>query len=410
MKRSHIASLAALSLLLAGCPSPAPQGVSGNDTIKIGYMNPLTGDDAAYGQSYLDAVRLAVQHVNAAGGVNGKPLEVLIGDDQGDPDTGVTIAQDLLAKGSIAIVGPGYSGVALKVVQDVLKPANVAAVSPSAATTAFSQVDDGGFFFRTVATVALDAKNLFRLMRDDGNQKLGVLYRSNAYGTSFADAFIAAGQAEGVTVTRIAYADSDNPDYNAVRSAMVDRDAVAMVSYPGDGGVLINDYYKAGDDQTIGLKWYYADSMTDYASRMTDVEKPRFEGSKGVTQIMDSPYLNDFKDALKAKSQVEYSSGAEAAYDATMLIALSLVKGGVNQKQAVTTHMVDVSVGGTKQEGWGQAGFQDAVAKLKAGIDLDYDGVSGHCDLDATGDRVDAKDIVWQWQDGKMVKTGPVME
>ena len=261
-----------------------------------------------------------------------------------------------------------------------------------------------------MATVALDGKNLYRLMRDDGKQKLAVLYRSNAYGTSFAEAFIAAGQAEGVTVSRIAYADSDNPDYNAVRSALVGRDAVAMVSYPGDGGILFNDYYKAGDDQAINLNWYFADSMADYAARMTDAEKPRFEKAKGVTQIMDSPYLEAFKEALKARSQVDYSSGAEAAYDATMLVALALVKGGVNQKEAVTQHLVDVSVGGTKQEGWGQAGFQDAVAKIRSGTDFDYDGVSGACDLDASGDRADAKDIVWEWQDGKMVKTGPVME
>ena len=81
------------------------------DSIKIGFNAPLTGFAAADGKSALNGAELAVEQVNAAGGVNGDQLELVVYDDQASPKESVPIAQKLIEKdGVVAAVSGSYSG------------------------------------------------------------------------------------------------------------------------------------------------------------------------------------------------------------------------------------------------------------------------------------------------------------
>ena len=85
------------------------------DSISIAAEGPLTGDQASNGQDMLNGVKLAAQQVNAAGGVNGKQINVIAVDDQADPAVGKTVAQATVDAGlAKAVIGPYNSGVGIQ--------------------------------------------------------------------------------------------------------------------------------------------------------------------------------------------------------------------------------------------------------------------------------------------------------
>ncbi len=92
---------------------PAPvqqptQGVSG-EPVTIAFGGPITGPDAAYGKYLTDAAKLAVKHINDSGGINGHPLELLLGDTQDDPAQTALVAQKFVDNSKVMAV-IGYFG------------------------------------------------------------------------------------------------------------------------------------------------------------------------------------------------------------------------------------------------------------------------------------------------------------
>ncbi len=404
MKRLRYLVPGAMSLLLVGCPTPG-KDVSATDTIKIGFIAPLTGGDASLGQGGLNSAKLAIEQINAAGGVNGKQLELLVKDDAGEIASGVAAAQELKGKGVVAVIGPFYSGIAKAAVEQVFKAAGIPAIGPSTTSSALTTFDDGGQFFRTIASDAIQGKALSKLIRQDGKSKLAIFYRDNTYGSPFAEVLAAdfASHA-GHTAVKINYGDSDAPDYSAFKSQIGDATAIAVIGYTVDGAKLFGDWAKA-QDQFGSLPWYFSESFKDatFAENISDATK--LEAMTGTYPVSDGAHLAAFHAAYKQRFGEDAGYFTENTYDATMLLALAMVQGGANTSAAVQQNLIAVSKGGTQQNGFGADGFKDSVAKIKAGTDFDYEGASGTVDLDENGDVMAASYVVWKWQGGQPVNT-----
>ena len=94
-----IAAAGVAAVLLAGtAPSWA-------DTLKIGVLVPTTGSEATYGQDMANAVQIAIDEINKAGGVNGNQLAMVVGDDGCDPQQAVNAATKLASSGIVGVVG-----------------------------------------------------------------------------------------------------------------------------------------------------------------------------------------------------------------------------------------------------------------------------------------------------------------
>src|SRR5262245_552959 len=72
--------------------------------VKVGVFGPMTGDAAAYGQSLKEGVEIAVKEVNAAGGVLGKKIEIIYGDDTGKPEQAVNVAMRLATRDEVTVM------------------------------------------------------------------------------------------------------------------------------------------------------------------------------------------------------------------------------------------------------------------------------------------------------------------
>ena len=100
----------ALALVVAGCSSVAAPDGNGNGAIVIGLQGPMTGEYAAEGIGYRNAVTMLVDQTNAAGGINGRKVQLIIEDDKGDAQESALVADRLVAKNVMAVIGAWNSG------------------------------------------------------------------------------------------------------------------------------------------------------------------------------------------------------------------------------------------------------------------------------------------------------------
>ncbi|SHI55814.1 branched-chain amino acid transport system substrate-binding protein [Malonomonas rubra DSM 5091] len=179
-KFTVLLSTAALLLSLATAGFAA-------DTIKLGVAGPHSGDLAPYGIPSMKAAQLVVKKINAAGGVLGKQVELLIQDDQCKPEMATNAATKLVTDGAHVVLGHICSG-ATKAALGIYNDAKVPVMSPSATNPALTQSGDYPNFFRTIASDDMQARMAVDFTINDlGMKKVAVLHDKGDYGKGFAE-------------------------------------------------------------------------------------------------------------------------------------------------------------------------------------------------------------------------------
>jgi branched-chain amino acid transport system substrate-binding protein len=184
-------------------------------TVKIGINLPLTGADAHDAELIKDGAMLAIDEANAAGGVDGYKIEVLLLDDgtatagQYDPAQAATNARKMVAdKGVVAAIGPQMSGSG-KAMSPILSQGGLATVTPSSTNPDITDPRFAGqyrpkgkaIYFRTVTTDAFQGPNMANFFADTLKVKsVYVLDDSGAYGVGLADAFQKQAEKRGIKV------------------------------------------------------------------------------------------------------------------------------------------------------------------------------------------------------------------
>ena len=148
--------------------------------LRLGLLVNLSEGAPARAVERQRAFELAIQHVNAAGGVFGQQVEFVVGDSTLDPEKAVAEARRLVEEEGVhALVGPTSSANALAVAEQVSGPASIPTVSPSATSPALTLVNDEDFFFRTTLSDGAQGPVLARVAREQGFDNVGVLYRDD---------------------------------------------------------------------------------------------------------------------------------------------------------------------------------------------------------------------------------------
>jgi branched-chain amino acid transport system substrate-binding protein len=213
-------------------PAPAA-GASVDGVLTMGTLLPVTGDLAFLGPPEVAGARLAVEDINAAGGVLGQDV-VLVEGDSGDTNQDIANPEvdRLLAQGADAIFGAASSAVS-KLVIDKITGAGVIQFSPANTSPDFTTYDDGGLYFRTAPSDLLQGKVLADQLIAQGNETVGILYRQEAYGEGLANAVKENFEAAGGTVEPFsAYAvDTENFDADVDALVAADPDAIVVIGF-----------------------------------------------------------------------------------------------------------------------------------------------------------------------------------
>lgn len=154
-----------LMLVLSAC---APQ-----EPIKVGFSAELTGGRSDLGVDGRDGVQLAVEIINEQGGINGRPVELIVKDDKGDPEVARQVDAELAKAGVVAILGHMTSG-QTSAVFDQNNQAQVVMLSPTASSIDFSNKAD--HFFRVIPTNEFMGQALAKHIAAKGFSSLAIVY------------------------------------------------------------------------------------------------------------------------------------------------------------------------------------------------------------------------------------------
>ena len=390
-----IALVAALGLATAACGSSSKNSGSStssttagsNNTrgnvdgqLVIGALLPQSGDLSAIIKSLQTPVSMAIDEINAAGGVNGKPVVLKQADDGTSADVASASLDTLLTSDKVdAIVGPASSNTALGII-DKIKTNGVVDCSGSNTTAALSVAGGaaGGYYFRTAPSDNLQGPALAQLILNDNKHKVAILTRNDSYGTGFGASLSKALKDGGADVVVNSAYDPKAADYKADVGKVVGKgaDAIVVIGFNDDGGKIVKEMIA----QNVGPKQiqiYTADGMqgSSFYKGVDPANPAVVEGIKGTAPTaapsgVTHPFIDAFK---KTGIDTIFSS---YYYDCTILIALAAQAAGSDDPAKIKDKMLEVSSGGTKCQT-----FKACSDLIKAGTDINYDGASGPVDL-----------------------------
>lgn len=364
----------------AGTTVPAAEG---DGVLKIGYLLPETGQLAFLGPPMIDGVKMAVEEINAAGGINGQDV-VLVGQDDGtDADVAGGATDKLLAEGVDVIVGAAASGVSLAVI-DKITGSETVQCSPSNTGLQFTNYDDGGYYFRTAPPDNLQAQVLADLMVADGAERVVVIGRSDEYGEGFANALADELEALGVEVVDVIIFDPTATSFQAEAQQISDAapDAVAMISFD-EGGQVIQAAIAAGVGPDA-VQWYGTDGIqsSTFYEKVDPNNAAVVEGIRG-TAPSAAPADGEatFRERFEAFSPGTDTIYSGHAYDCVAVAALAAAEAGADAGPSIQSRMVGVTKDGEKC-----TLVAECLEMIADGTDIDYDGAAGPLDFVDAGE------------------------
>ncbi|MEN9969840.1 MAG: hypothetical protein RLZZ229_48 [Actinomycetota bacterium] len=389
-----VALVASAALALSGCAStPASEYAAGDGVLKLGGVLPLTGALAFLSPPEIAGVELAVEDINAAGGVLGKPVEWSVEDssDGDHPEIAPASATKLLSEGVDAIVGAAASGVTRLIIDQVTKSKTVQ-ISMSNTAPDLTDWKDGGYYFRTAPSDLLQGAIVGNQIVADGNENVAIIYQQTAYGEGLEAKAKAVIEAAGATVvSSLPFPEAEtNFDTIVDQTIAAGADSVLVVSYD-EIKKIVPALQKKNFD---GSKIYFVDG--NLANFSDQAWKGYVEGAKGTLPggQLDDAFKARAVDIYKKNHNAELTEFAYLAesYDAVILLALAAEQAGNDSGEAIAANMQSVSTGGEKV-----TNFADGLAAIKAGKDVDYDGFSGPIEFDDNGDPTGASIGIHQY-------------
>jgi branched-chain amino acid transport system substrate-binding protein len=409
VKRGVVAALILIVPLLTTLLGPSARAQDEPGPLRVAVLFPFTGDLSDFGDPFLNAAQLAVDQINAGGGVNGQPMELVQGDSATSPQQAVEEARRLIElEGVSAIVGPAGSGETLPVAESVTGPAGVLEVTMSATSPALTIANDNDFLFRTVISDAAQGVVMADLAREQGYGSACVLYVNNAYGQGLNDAFAERFTAEGGTITAQVPHEQEQASYASEIASCTEGgpDVMVAAAYPESGRVFLRELVEGGDVPAL----IFSDGLQSpdmFAELGWDV----FEGSYGTAAgAPETDAAASFEQAWQeAYGEVPAVPYLREINDAIYLIALAAEQAGSTDSVAIRDALREVASEPGTVVGPGQEGWQAAVASIDAGEDVNYEGAAGPVDLDENGDVSRGTIIIWQVQ-GEAIETADSRE
>lgn len=231
---TKLSTLTAAILLATG----AGAAMAAEGPIKIGVQAPITGEYAAEGQGIENGVRLLVKQQNAAGGLLGRQIEVIVCDDEGKASQAAICGRKLVNDGVIAVIGTYTSGAALAAAP-IYAAANVIQTSDGTS----DELTQRGWktFFRNAPPNSDEAEfvaNYFVKVKK--YQRIAVLSDHSSYATGLAKATVEAIKKEGGNIIAEDFINAGTQDYSAVLTKLKSKnpDVLFFSGYYTDGGLI----------------------------------------------------------------------------------------------------------------------------------------------------------------------------
>lgn len=183
-KTAGLALAGAAALALAACGDNG--GTPAVETVKIAVAGPLTGPNAAFGAQLRNGAIQAVEDINAEGGINGKQVELVFGDDVSDPKQGVSVANKFAGEGVKFVIGHFNSGVSIPA-SDVYQENGILMITPASTNPTITERNMWNVF-RVCGRDDQQGTVAGRYIADNlSDKKIAIVHDKTPYGKGLAD-------------------------------------------------------------------------------------------------------------------------------------------------------------------------------------------------------------------------------
>lgn len=297
-----------------------------SDTYTIGFIGPLTGDNANYGIRCSNAARLAIDEINAAGGIDGKQLALIAENSLGTVDGAIAAYEKLVYSDNVcAIIGPVFTSPALAVAQRCYED-GIVMVSPSATHKDVTAVGD--YVYRTVPSDSLQSEVAAHYFYEVlGYRNIACLYAMNDYSQGLATGVEEIFTELGGTVSAMETCMVGDKDFRTQLGVIANTDAEAIYipNYTVEDAQILEQAYQLGMD----LPFLSSDGFSD--PEIYNLAGDFTDGViyVGPAQAEASTLLADFQEAYSAAYNGDMpDSFATNAYDATYILAQAIDRAG----------------------------------------------------------------------------------
>ncbi len=366
----------ALAMLAVAQPAAA-------EDVNMGFMVGYTGDMGPWAPALDNAAKLAVEEINAAGGVLGKPVKLFSEDNESTVEGGVRGARKLVSVNKVsAIIGPESD--VIMALKDFAKDNAVPIISTSAGTSALDKIGGTGrFLYRTNASDSFIGVAAAKLMLETLGHKEVAILVENVEGTqSTADAFIKNYEKFGGKITKKIVLSPGQATYHSELADLAASKPKVVVLAAGQitGVNIVKQAYQRGYE----WPWYATVELQNpdfVASAGAEVVKGTVSAVPG--QRDDDPSWMRFSERYKAKYGEAPQTGFYQAetYDAIILAALAMEAAKSAAGKDIDAQLTAVAAA----PGEKVSTYEEGVKLLREGKDIDYNGASGTVDFNEFG-------------------------
>ena len=288
-----VLALLSLAGLCVVCGCKRDDGGASANEIKIGHFASMTGDTATFGVSADEGLRLALEEINAKGGVLGKPVKVITEDDRSQADEAKTAASKLINRDHVvALVGEISSSKSIAAAP-VAQEAKIPMVSPGSTNPKVTEIGD--YVFRVCFIDPFQGTAMANFaMKDLKAKRLAVLYPVNSdYGVGLRDFFEeAVKKAGGQIVADVSYTEKSDVDFKSQLTKIknANPDAIYMSGYYTEAGLIARQARELGltcpllggdgwdSDQTVKIGGKAVDGCYFSNHYSPDEQRPEVQG------------------------------------------------------------------------------------------------------------------------------------
>ena len=369
MKKKLVTTLLGASLLLAACggeKAAEKPATAEAETIKIGALGPLTGGVAIYGISATNGLKLAVDEINANGGILGKQIELNLLDEKGDSTEAVNAYNKLVDWGMVALVGDITSKPSVAVAE-VAAQDGIPMITPTG--TQLNITEAGSNVFRVCFTDPYQGEVLAKYTKDKLGAKTVAIISNNSsdYSDGVANAFAKEAEAQGIqVVAREGYSDGDK-DFKAqlTKIAQQNPDVLFVPDYYEQDGLIAIQAREVGIKSVIvGPDGWDGVVKTVDPSSYAAIEDVFFANHYSTKDSNEK--VQNFIKNYKEKYNDEPSAFSALSYDAAYILKAAIEKAGSTDKEAI----------------------------VKAIKEIEFDGITGHLTFDEKNNPVKGITII----------------
>lgn len=290
--------------------------------IYIGILAPITGTQAVMSEDLITGSRLAQEEINAAGGVLGRRLELIIEDTETRPAPGMDAARKLVGVDRVPVISGGFSsGVALPIAK-YLQERGIVGVFQPPTSPLFREV--GSYIFLTNVLDNYKGKVIAEFaVEDSGKKKFGLMFPNNAFGIMLMKETIKnLERLEAEIVSEVVY-ELNKVDYKAELQRLFAKDPEVVIGtwYAKEGLVTVKQAYEMGLLNVDKVPWYCPEITSSFAAAMEDIPEV-LEGIKGLNPLQPgSLFMEKFKKKMGREPITAY---AAMNYDALIMIAMAI--------------------------------------------------------------------------------------